>query len=101
VTSYQLGLALDAIDRGLLAEDGRPTGQLYGPTTTSKDRWAGRVLEQLFGIPEDRAKPMIKRWLESGTLYTEEYMDPQQRKLRTGVRVDKSKRPDANPEVFE
>jgi AAA domain/Bifunctional DNA primase/polymerase, N-terminal len=101
VTARELGLALETIDRGVLADDGRPTGQLFGPTVMSKDRFAGRVLEQMLGIPEERAKQMIKAWLESGALYTVEYDDPQQRKPRTGVKFDRNKRPDGAPEVFE
>jgi len=101
VTARELGLALETIDRGVLADDGRPTGQLFGPTVMSKDRFAGRVLEQMLGIPDERAKQMIKAWLESGTLYTVEYDDPQQRKPRTGVKFDRNKRPDGAPEVFE
>jgi hypothetical protein len=101
VTARELGLVLETIDRGVLADDGRPTGQLFGPTVMSKDRFAGRVLEQMLGIPEDRAKQMIKAWLESGTLYTVEYDDPQQRKPRTGVKFDRNKRPDGAPEMFE
>ena len=101
VTAHELGLALETIGRGVMDDNGRPTGQLFGPTIMSKDRFAGRVLEQLLGIPEERSKQMIKAWLESGALYTVEYDDPQQRKTRTGVKFDPAKRPDIVAEVFK
>ena len=101
VTSRELGLAMESIERGVLGDDGRPTGQLFGPTTQSKDRWAGKVLMTLLDISEDKAKEMLKAWFKSGVLYVEDYEDPQQRKVRQGVKFDPSKRPDEAPKVFE
>ena len=94
VSMYTIGLALDGIDRGVLGEDGKPTGQKYGPTTSSKDRWAGREVERLFGCDEDRAKEIIKAWLGTKVLEVVKYDDPVQRKERDGVRVIVANRPD-------
>ena len=58
VSMHDIGLALDAIDRGTLDEDGRPTGQFYaaGMTGPTKERWVGKVLMRLLGSSEDGAK---------------------------------------------
>jgi hypothetical protein len=98
VSMYTIGLALDGIDRGVLGEDGKPTGQKYGPTTSSKDRWAGKEVERLFGCDEDRAKEIIKTWLGTKVLEIVRYDDPVQRKERDGVRVIVANRPDRAPQ---
>lgn len=87
LTPLQLNEALDVI-----AEP--PAGWLYSPTGQGRNnaRWAGQPLVDL-GMTEKQAKHMIRAWLKSGLLYTETYRDDDQRKDRTGVRVDASKRP--------
>jgi hypothetical protein len=94
VSMHTIGLALDTIDRGVLDEDGQPTGQKYGPTAASKARWVGNVVMQLFGCDEDRAKDVTRVWLKNGVLEAVEYDDPVQRKFRTGVLVVAANRPD-------
>ena len=85
---------LDVIGRGVLDEDGRPTGQRFGPELRSGDRWVGKVIVNMLGASEDKAKGMLKAWLENGVLIAEDYDDPVQRKKRKGIRVEQSKRPD-------
>src|SRR4029077_4383237 len=87
-------LVLDKIARGVLDDDGHPTGQLYGPEGRSGERFAGKVIEHMLGASEEKAKGMVRAWLESGVLVAEEYDDPVQRKRRRGVRVVAGKRPD-------
>jgi len=95
VSINEIGLALDRIARGMTDDDGIPTGQLYGPTTVSKDNFVGKVLEDMLNSTEQKAKDMIKAWLASGVLEVITYDDPVSRKKdRKGVKVIDAKRPD-------
>jgi hypothetical protein len=58
-------------------------------------RWAGSVLEKLFGIDPDEAARILAVWLRTGLLYEQEYRHPGQRKTRLGIMVNDSKRPGA------
>ena len=84
---------LDAIARGVVDDDGAPTGQLYSPATNS-DRYVGDQIAAMLGASDEKAKGMVKAWLESGVLLVVEYDDPKQRKPRKGIRVVAGKRPD-------
>jgi hypothetical protein len=80
--------ALDAIAAG---QDGHAftrhrTGRAGG-------RWAGTVLEHLFGFVPDEAARVLALWLKSGVLIEEEYRHPEQRKARLGLKVVDAKRP--------
>jgi hypothetical protein len=57
-------------------------------------RWAGSVLITQLGISEARASTIIGLWLKTGLLFERAYRDAEQRKDRTGVFVDDTKRPD-------
>ena len=72
-----------------------PAGWLYSPTRQGRNnaRWAGQVLVDQLDFTEKQATTLIGAWLKSGLLYREQYHDDDQRKMRTGVRVDDSKRP--------
>lgn len=88
VTPDATDRALDAIGAGM------PCGSLYTNSRRGEtERWAGNVLMQICGITDGQAATMIKAWMKSGTLYTETYRDPVQRKDRVGVRVNATKRP--------
>jgi AAA domain len=95
-----IGLVLDAIEKGVLSNAGHYTGQFYGPTVQSRGRWVGNVLVRMLDIAEERAKVIVEKWIVSGTLKVFPYDDPVLRKSREGVRVVPGKRPDNNPEVF-
>lgn len=96
VAMLTIGQALDTIDRGLLDDNGQPTGQLYTITANSsnKERWAGTVVCRLFGCDEPKAKRILKEWLKNEVLETFEYSDPVIRKPRSGVRSVFNNRPD-------
>ena len=86
-------LILDKIARGVLDEDGRPTGELYGKTSNSK-HWAGEVIKQMAEIDDDdRAKNIIKAWLENKVLVEAEFTNDR-RKTRIGLQVVSENRPD-------
>jgi len=87
LTNSQLNEVLDVI-----AEP--PAGWLYSAHRRGRDnqRWAGQALVSL-GMSEKQAQHLIGEWLKSGLLYPETYRDDEQRKMRTGVRVDHSRRP--------
>lgn len=96
VTMHDIGQALDVIERGLIDEDGKPTGQFYAAVINNqhKERWAGKVLMRHLGLSEDAAKGLIRDWIKNDVLETFEYTDPLQRKPRAGVRVVSANRPD-------
>lgn len=87
LTATQLNEVLDVLSEP-------PAGWLYSPTRQGRNnqRWAGLPLVDL-GMSEKQAEQMIRAWLKSGLLFPETYRDEEQRKMRTGVRVDQSKRP--------
>jgi hypothetical protein len=79
---------LDDIDAGL------PNGSRYSAANRAGDRAAWRVLvHHAPGKSEKQAQEVIKAWMKSGLLYAEDYEDPEQRKQRTGLRVNSTKRP--------
>lgn len=95
ISMHTIGQALDTIDRGLLDDNGAPTGQYYTANSSgSKERWAGNVLIRLFGCQEKLAKNLLRDWVKNNVLETFEYADPVQRKARTGLRSVLNNRPD-------
>lgn len=95
ISVHDLNLALDAIDRGILDQDGRATGQFYGSSAAgrSSDRWAGKVLMRELECLEQAAKNLIKDWLKNDTLEQFDYTDPILRKAKKGVRSVLQNRP--------
>lgn len=51
-------------------------------------RWAGFAIMQTAGLSEDRATTILDQWARNGVVTGAEYMSAQQRKLRTGIRLD-------------
>ena len=49
VAMPDISLMLDKIARGVLDEDGMPTGQLYSPAPNSGDRYVGKKIEAMLG----------------------------------------------------
>lgn len=90
VTPDGIDTVLDRIEAGM------PGGSRYTASQRGEtDRWAGTLLMQALDITEGQAKTMLKSWLKSGCLFTEDYRDEQQRKDRVGLRVNATKRPGA------
>jgi hypothetical protein len=84
-----------ALDRIAAGQDGhhytRHRGGRHGGAKA--ERWAGTVLEKLFGFEPDEAARILAVWLRTGLLYEQEYRHPAQRKSRLGIMVNDSKRP--------
>jgi hypothetical protein len=81
--------ALDAI------QDGPGAGQRYTRSRTGKsaNRWAGRVLTDMFDLNDEQAAKVIDTWARNGLVEEAPYFDPVQRKERSGLVVNPSKRP--------
>ena len=83
-----LNRILDQIEGGL------PNGSRYSAAPKADDRAAWRVVaEHAPDKTEKQAREVIRSWLRTGALYAEEYNDPTDRKMRTGLRVNPAKRP--------
>lgn len=95
IASTTLRLVLETIDRGLTDDTGAPTGQLYTATARGADntRWVGNLIQNMLGCDDARAKGVVRQWMGNGLLVPTEYLDPIQRKARTGVKTDRSKWP--------
>jgi KaiC/GvpD/RAD55 family RecA-like ATPase len=93
ISVHDIGAALDTVDRGIMGDDGRPTGSFYSLKSQSGERWIGKLLKDRLGCAEAAVKILIKEWVEKGVLEEFEYMDPAQRKSRSGVRSVIHKRP--------
>jgi hypothetical protein len=73
---------------------GLPNGSRYSSAGKAEDRAAWQVvLKHAPGKTERQARDIIKAWLKSSLLYAENYEDPEQRKKRSGLRVNAAKRP--------
>ena len=88
------GLSVEAARRVLLMiDEGFEDGKRY--TTNYRKgskRWAGDPLVAE-GISESNAKVILKTWLGTGVVYSEEYINPRYRKPQVGLFVDISKLP--------
>jgi hypothetical protein len=93
-TSMGLNVVLTDIARGLVDANGKPTGRRYSehPSATGRAVWP--VVQKHYPAKtEAQCKEIIRRWLEEGLLYPDEYDDPIDYKKRNGLYVDDSKRP--------
>lgn len=89
LSSVSLNAALTEIDEGL------PNGQRYSGASAAKpERAAWSIVQKhCHGKSELQCREMVRTWLKTGLLLTEDYEDPIERKPRKGLRVDSSKRP--------
>lgn len=79
---------LDDIEAGL------PNGSRYSAAPKADERAAWRVVvKHAPEKTEKQAREVIKTWLKTGLIYSEDYEDPDQRKPRSGLRVNATKRP--------
>jgi AAA domain len=90
----ELNAILTEIDRGLTDESGRPNGRRYSDSPKATDRAVWRVVQKHYpDKSEGQCRTIIKAWLETGLLYSDDYDDPIEYRNRKGVYVDNSKRP--------
>jgi hypothetical protein len=88
ISGQTANLILDEIDKGL------PNGQRFSDFGAAKERAAWRVVEKHCpDKTEGQCRQIITAWLKSGALVKETYHDDVERKDRSGLRVDNSKRP--------
>jgi hypothetical protein len=93
-TSMGLNAVLTDIARGPVDANGKPTGRRYSehPSATGRAVWP--VVQKHYPAKtEAQCKEIIRRWMEEGLLYPDEYDDPIDYKKRNGLYVDDSKRP--------
>jgi hypothetical protein len=83
-----LNRILDDIDAGLA------DGQRYSDASAATKRAAWRVVQKHApDKSEQKCRAIITIWVKNGTLFTEDYDDPIQRKPRPALRVNPNKRP--------
>jgi hypothetical protein len=94
-TIEALNQILTDIDRGIVDDDGNPTGQRYSNAPAAKeDRAVWPVVQKYYpDKPEALCRTIINTWLDNKLLYPKEYNDPVLRKPRKGLYVDDAKRP--------
>lgn len=71
-------------------------GVLYSMSRRGRanDRWVGHVVSVMLNGTLEQAAEIVAKWKHTGLLYEETYVDREQRKPISGVRVDFTKRPD-------
>jgi hypothetical protein len=75
-------------------DNGLPGGRRYSAAAAATDRAAWKVIAvRVPGMPEKRARAIIKTWVEEGLLVEEAYDDPTRRTSVKGLRVVQAKRP--------
>lgn len=84
---------LDAIEVGVVNEEGNPIGAYYSAGNKAADRHVKHVIALVLSVSEDKSKAILAAWMNSGLLHLSTYWDEKQRKDRQCVRVDNAKRP--------
>jgi hypothetical protein len=85
---------LDAIDRGLVGENGEPTGERYYHAGSAKERAAWRVVQSYAPQKtEKQCREILRQWVNNGVLMVEIYYSKAERKSRSGLRVNAVKKP--------
>lgn len=100
VERWQPPSTWEALDHSLLnrilddIETGLSNGSRYSVASKAKGHAAWPVvIAHAPGKTEKQAREIIKTLVKTGTLYTKDYEDLNQRKTRTGLWVDTTKRP--------
>jgi hypothetical protein len=90
-----LNIVLTEIERGVLDEDGKPTGQRYSSAPSAKgNRAAWRIVQQYSpDKSEAQCREVIRTWEDNGVLVTRNYDDPKRREKIGGLYVNEAKRP--------
>jgi hypothetical protein len=93
-TTEGLNAILNDIDRGIIDEDGKPTGQRYTNAPRAPKRAVWPVVQTHYpDKPEGACREIIHAWLATGLLYPDDYDDPVERRERKGLFVANAKRP--------
>jgi hypothetical protein len=88
LSSVTLNAVLTEIDKGM------PNGHRYSDSATATTRAAWPVvMKHCPNITESQARMIIRTWKQTKVLFPEKYDDPVERKERTGLKVDDTKRP--------
>jgi hypothetical protein len=78
---------LDEIDAGL------PDERLFSHQGPAKERAAWPIVQKHLDRTEGQAREIIKTWVKNGVFTVVEYEDKTDRKFRTGLKSDPTKRP--------
>jgi hypothetical protein len=88
ISTATTSVILTEIDRGL------DTGQRYSDAAKATDRAAWKVVKRhCAGKTEAQCREIVRTWVKNDVLRPEPYKDPVERKERSGLRLDNSKRP--------
>ena len=89
VSAVTLNAVLTEIDTGM------PNGQRYTDKGGGKGpRAAWKVVQKhCTDLTQGQCREIVRTWIQNDVLYREEYDDPFDRKKRSGLRLDTSKRP--------
>jgi hypothetical protein len=88
VSKDTINSILQAIDLGVIDDDGKQTGIPYGESSRGgSKRWVGQVLMD-HGMEEEEAKRAVAAWISSGVLTIEKV--EVRRREATAVKVNKT-----------
>jgi hypothetical protein len=94
LSSATLNAALDDIEKGLIGDEGLPTGQRYTAASRATDRAAWRIVQRYCdGKTETQCREIVNTWVRNGVLKEDKYDDPVERKKLVGLYVVTAKRP--------
>lgn len=91
LTTEDCNRALDRI------RDGLPNGQRYTDQRKPPERWAGKILKEMFEFTDAQAADVLRQWIAHNTLIRETYHDPVRRKERQSLVVNEGNRPGMSP----
>jgi hypothetical protein len=80
-------------ESGNVVFSGLANGQRYSDAPKAEDRAAWAVVQRHCSKTEPQCREIIRTWVKNGVLFKEQYDDPVDRKPRSGLRLNTSKRP--------
>jgi hypothetical protein len=91
VPADRLKAALRLIERGLMDDDGEPSGSRFSAHKNARKRSVMPVVAGAVGKAEDAAQRIVQAWLKAGILIEEPYVNQARRHEESGLRVEWSK----------